>query len=637
MWRSIDNGQTWVPQAVPLAANYNFGKISGTSNNVQVIAYYPPNGDLRYIYRFDGTSWSTVFSSSASGYPPYTLDVIAPNEGYFVTCWGWGRWDGSSWSTVSQGFDFCDIYDTWAMRDAGGNLHWWAVGNNNFANGVRIWCFDPTTMSFGCKTCYCYGEGDTEYTGGALGIWGSSTDDVYVIGQLASVAYGPRAGRVYHFDGSNWSQVTSVGDIVPSGMWGTASNDVWIAGVNAKLLHLTDTVSNLPPVVVCNSITVTNDAGQCSATVTATQVGAGSYDPEGSPVTLVLTPPGPYPVGTNLVSLSATDTNGASASCTTAIVVIDGEAPVLTCVSNKQVQCGTAWSFDEPSATDNCGVAKVSITATITNGLCGGTFTATRWWQAEDNAGNAAACSQTVTLVDTAPPSLTCPPNLVLEFLNETGAVAMFTAVASDTCSLVTTVLAPPSGSMFPIGVTPVHVQALDACGNSNQCAFDVTVLGARGVKSNVLAQLVALRTSVTNRVDCWELSEAIEDMTDALGLDARNPLWVDETHVDRNKGGRVFVNEMVTVMELLEIIRCKKSGISDATAQDLIDRLVKCDRLLAVVSIQDAAKAGANSRKVADLVQIVAEGDRDAARGRPVQSIQDYWNAWILAAHLKN
>jgi hypothetical protein len=239
MWRSTDNGKTWGVQSTPLPSNYSFNKISGTSSNVQVRAYSTTGSALGYLYRFDGSSWSTVYSGSLYGAGPFTLDVIAPNEGYFVTCWGWGAWNGSSWSTVDQGFDFCDIYDTWAMRDAGGNLHWWAVGNNNFANGIRIWCFNTATMSFGCKTCYCYGDGNTQYTGSAYGIWGSSTNDVYVIGDLAPVAYGQRAGRVYHYDGSNWSQVTSVGNIQPGplGIWGTSSNDVWIAGNNGVLLH----------------------------------------------------------------------------------------------------------------------------------------------------------------------------------------------------------------------------------------------------------------------------------------------------------------------------------------------------------------------------------------------------------------
>jgi hypothetical protein len=194
LWRSTNNGISWSLQATPLPAGSTFGKISGTSSNVHVVS----GGG--YIYRYDGVSWTAVFNRS--DFPPYTLHVSDKNEGYFVTCLGWGTWSGTSWNAFDQGFDFCDVYDTFAMRDAGGQLHWWAVGNNNFANGIRVWCFNTANMSFGCKNCYCFGDGNNQFIGSAYGIWGSATNDVYVIGDLASVANGTRAGRVYHFDGN---------------------------------------------------------------------------------------------------------------------------------------------------------------------------------------------------------------------------------------------------------------------------------------------------------------------------------------------------------------------------------------------------------------------------------------------------
>jgi hypothetical protein len=98
---------------------------------------------------------------------------------------------------------------------------------------------------------------------------------------------------------------------------------------------------------------------------------------------------------------------------------------------------------------------------------------------------------------------------------------------------------------------------------------------------------------------------------------------------VDRSRGGWVFANEKEAVQELAEIIRNRRSGIADAVVLNLIDRLVRCDRLLAVVSIQDAAKAGANPKKTAQELLEVAAGDRAAAGGRPAQAIEHYWHAW--------
>jgi hypothetical protein len=332
------------------------------------------------------------------------------------------------------------------------------------------------------------------------------------------------------------------------------------------------------PVAQCADVVVS--AG--TNCVADASINNGSFDPDGDPITVSQVPPGPYPLGTNLVTLTVTDIHGASNSCSALVIVLDRTAPVVN-----------------------------------------------------------------------------CPDGKVLEFQDETGAVARYSVTATDLCSTVSLLLTPPSGSLFPIGITPVSAQATDSGGNVTQCTFDVTVLGARGVKSNVLAQLVALRDTSTNRLDCRELDEAIEDMIDALGLDVpeaprwvlaahrtehcgqhhhhpTGPLWLDETHVDRCRGGWVFANERDAVQELVEIIRFRGSGIPDAVTLDLIDRLVRCDRLLAVVSIQDAAKAGLNPKKVAEDLDMVAKGDAQAGKGQYANAIEHYRDAWRHALQLR-
>ena len=52
-----------------------------------------------------------------------------------------------------------------------------------------------------------------------------------------------------------------------------------------------------------------------------------------------------------------------------------------------------------------------------------------------------------------------------------------YVVTASDTCSSVSVAVTPASGGVFPIGDTPVQATAVDAWGNSNQCAFTVTVV----------------------------------------------------------------------------------------------------------------------------------------------------------------
>jgi streptogramin lyase len=55
----------------------------------------------------------------------------------------------------------------------------------------------------------------------------------------------------------------------------------------------------------------------------------------------------------------------------------DTTPPVLACATNKTVQCGTAWDFDPPTASDVCSGTNVTISvlSTVTNGVGHITFT----------------------------------------------------------------------------------------------------------------------------------------------------------------------------------------------------------------------------------------------------------------------
>jgi hypothetical protein len=101
----------------------------------------------------------------------------------------------------------------------------------------------------------------------------------------------------------------------------------------------------------------------------------------------------------------ATDACGNTAVCSQKVTVQDHTPPTITCVGNKTVECGSAWSFDAPSAVDTCGTATISILSTVTNTT--GTFDVTRIWRATDACGNTAVCSQKVTVQDHTPPILT--------------------------------------------------------------------------------------------------------------------------------------------------------------------------------------------------------------------------------------
>ena len=179
---------------------------------------------------------------------------------------------------------------------------------------------------------------------------------------------------------------------------------------------------------------------------------------------------------------SATDACGNSSTCNQTVTVQDTSAPTIICATNKTVECGSAWTFDAP----NAGIHQVSILNTVTNSLCGNTFTATRTWQAVNDCGTFSQCSQTVTVQDSTPPTINCATNKAVTL----GTVWAFDEpTAEDTCgtnaiTVVGTVTntAGYCGNGFAVTRT---WRATDTCGNHAECSQLVSVLD--GASSTVV------------------------------------------------------------------------------------------------------------------------------------------------------
>src|SRR6185295_8681466 len=102
-------------------------------------------------------------------------------------------------------------------------------------------------------------------------------------------------------------------------------------------------------------------------------------------------------------------------NCSQTITVVDTRPPVLTCASNQTVACGASWTFGEAVATDSCDETNIPVVipGTVTNGLGSPTYAAVRTCTATDACSTVSTCSQTVTVRDMTPPTITCPTNLV--------------------------------------------------------------------------------------------------------------------------------------------------------------------------------------------------------------------------------
>jgi hypothetical protein len=86
---------------------------------------------------------------------------------------------------------------------------------------------------------------------------------------------------------------------------------------------------------------------------------------------------------------------------------------------------------------------------------------------------------------------------------------------------------------------------------------------------------------------------------------------------------------EGIAVDELSELVRSRDGLASPGVLQGFINRIVKSDRLLALVAIQDAATGGVKPERISRAQADVAKGDAKAAGGRYAEAIRHYRDAW--------
>jgi hypothetical protein len=254
------------------------------------------------------------------------------------------------------------------------------------------------------------------------------------------------------------------------------------------------------PTLSCPAdVTVSAGAGTCSAS--GVVLGSPTASDNCGAVTLTNNAPAQFPTGTNFVQWTATDSRGNIQTCQQRVVVLDTEAPAITCPTNIIVlaadsgQCSRSNVTFTVTATDNCsGVIIVSTPPSGSTFPIGTTIVTNI---ATDASGNQTTCTFSlnvfaVTVNDTQPPVITCPTNLVLAASPGqcSASNVTFVVTATDNCVVTNLVSVPASGSTFPLGVTTVTNTATDAGGNTASCTFTVTVQDVQSPTLNCPANI---------------------------------------------------------------------------------------------------------------------------------------------------
>ncbi|MEO1263334.1 MAG: T9SS type A sorting domain-containing protein [Bacteroidota bacterium] len=257
-----------------------------------------------------------------------------------------------------------------------------------------------------------------------------------------------------------------------------------VTGENGNSDTCTATVTvedNIAPVALCQDTTIALNA-QGSASITAAQVDNGSSDACGIDfLSLDQTAFDCQSVGSNTVTLTATDENGNNTTCTAEITVEDNSPPVAACLSltveldSQGMASITAMEVDGGSF-DPCGIDTLTIDQMDFD--CQHVGTNTVMLTATDINGNAAICTTSITIEDNISPVATCQ-DLTVE-LDAQGVTNVTAAEvdngSSDACGIASLSLDQTAFDCQSVGTSTVTLTAMDENGNMATCTADITV-----------------------------------------------------------------------------------------------------------------------------------------------------------------
>jgi uncharacterized repeat protein (TIGR01451 family) len=316
----------------------------------------------------------------------------------------------------------------------------------------------PVTVNTGAGATSC----DATISDAALGT-GSASDACE--GPLATSRSGVPAGNVFPVG----ETTLTYSAIDAHNNTGTATQLVTVIDNTPPTISLTG--AN-PQIVECHTSypelgATAND--NCRGTFAATPSGSVNVDV-----------PGDY-----TITYNANDTaDNPAAAVTRTVRVQDTIKPVIIRNGPATVtaECHTSYADAGASATDSCDTNVPVTTSGSVDINTPGTYMVT--YNAIDDSGNAAdAVTRTVTVVDTTPPTISCPANITVYLpLNSTStsmAVNYTAPTGTDSCGSATTARTGglASGAIFPVGTTTNTFRVSDAAGNHTDCSFTVTVL----------------------------------------------------------------------------------------------------------------------------------------------------------------
>ena len=279
-----------------------------------------------------------------------------------------------------------------------------------------------------------------------------------------------------------------IGETTFSRMWMVTDT----CGNIASEVQLIGIVDNTPPTAICQDTVVVYLDSNGDVDVVAEDLDNGSFD-ACSVVTFEADMSDASCNQTNIftiVKLIVSDDCDNKDSCDVVLVVIDSLDVVLNSPTNDTVSCladldpvfPNISDFEDGggSVDDNCPVGHTFVMIEAdTSGVC--PIIVTRIYEYIDVSDNSDTALHTIYIIDTVPPSITCPMNISISetdlcdtllvfgpptVTENCGDYTMTNNYTNDTSNVAT----------FSGGVTEIMFTVIDACGNQDSCTMMVTV-----------------------------------------------------------------------------------------------------------------------------------------------------------------
>ena len=254
----------------------------------------------------------------------------------------------------------------------------------------------------------------------------------------------------------------------------------------------------------------------------------------------------------NAVTLTVTDVNGNSSTCSAIVTVQDNVAPVAQC-HNLTVQLNASGSASITAAqvnnnsSDACGIASYSLSnSTFTCANVGSNNTVTL--TVTDVNGNSSTCTSTITVQDNIAPNAICRPVTVQ--LNASGIGSITTTQvnngSTDNCAIATYALSNSSFTCANVGTNnSVTLTVTDVNGNASTCTSVITVQD--NVAPNAICQNITLQLDSAGNGSITA-AQVNNTSTDACGIASLSvtPNAFNCSNVDGDQPTDLFISEYI-------------------------------------------------------------------------------------------